>query len=83
MKWSAWTEPTTWPHAAEATDTMPSFLRGISEHQPITPVIETVRGLLTGTPIGDRGWVALGWAVGILLVAFAGSTWLYRHRTRG
>ncbi|MCU1665425.1 MAG: type transport system permease protein [Pseudonocardiales bacterium] len=65
------------------TDTMPSFLRGISEHQPITPVIETVRGLLTGTPIGDRGWVALGWAVGILLVAFAGSTWLYRHRTRG
>jgi ABC-2 type transport system permease protein len=62
------------------TDTMPSFLQGISEHQPITPVIETVRGLLTGTPIGDRGWVALAWTVGILVVAFAGSTWLYRRR---
>jgi ABC-2 type transport system permease protein len=64
------------------TDTMPSFLQGISEHQPITPVIETVRGLLTGTPIGDRGWVALAWTVGILVVAFAGSTWLYRRRNR-
>jgi ABC-2 type transport system permease protein len=64
------------------TDTMPSFLQGISEHQPITPVIETVRGLLTGTPVGDRGWVALAWTVGILVVAFAGSTWLYRRRNR-
>jgi ABC-2 type transport system permease protein len=63
------------------THTMPSFLRPISEHQPITPVIETVRGLLTGTPIGGRGWEALAWTVGILVVTFAGSTWLYRHRT--
>jgi ABC-2 type transport system permease protein len=34
---------------------MPSFLHAISENQPITPIIETVRGLLTGTPIGDSG----------------------------
>jgi ABC-2 type transport system permease protein len=31
----------------------------VAEHQPITPVIETVRGLLTGTPIGSAGWLAL------------------------
>jgi ABC-2 type transport system permease protein len=34
---------------------MPSFLHAVGEHQPITPIIETVRGLLTGTPIGSNG----------------------------
>ena len=43
-------------------------------------MIETVRGLLTGTPI-DRGWTALAWTVGILLVAFVGAVELYRRRT--
>jgi ABC-2 type transport system permease protein len=62
------------------TDTMPSFLRGISEHQPITPVIETVRGLLTGTPIGDKGWIASAWSVGLLVVSFTVATALYRRR---
>ncbi|WP_433292151.1 ABC transporter permease [Pseudonocardia sp. CA-142604] len=62
------------------TATMPSVLRAVSENQPITPVIETVRGLLTGTPIGGQGWVALAWTVGILAVAASGSTWLYRRR---
>jgi ABC-2 type transport system permease protein len=64
------------------THTMPSFLRGVSEHQPITPVIETVRGLLTGTPIGDRGWVALAWSVGLLIASFVLGTALYRRRIR-
>jgi len=62
------------------TDTMPSFLQGISEHQPITPVIETVRGLLTGTPIGDKGWIALAWSVGLLVASFIAATALYRRR---
>ncbi|MBB5805693.1 ABC-2 type transport system permease protein [Saccharothrix ecbatanensis] len=62
------------------TETMPSFLQGISEHQPITPVIETVRGLLTGTPIGDKGWIALAWSVGLLIVSFVIATALYRRR---
>ncbi len=62
--------------------TMPPFLRGFSENQPITPVIETVRGLLTGTPIGDNGWIALVWSAGLLVVSFVLATWLYRRRTR-
>lgn len=64
------------------TSTMPSVLEAISEHQPITPIIETVRGLLTGTPIGDAGWVALVWSVGLLLASFVLATLLYRRRTR-
>ncbi|MFD7657705.1 ABC transporter permease [Actinosynnema sp. NPDC059797] len=64
------------------TGTMPGVLRAISEHQPITPIIETVRGLLTGTPVGDDGWVALAWSVGLLVASFTAATLLYRRRTR-
>ncbi|MBO9605236.1 MAG: ABC transporter permease [Paenibacillaceae bacterium] len=49
--------------------TMPSWLQGFAGHQPITPVIETIRGLLTGTPVGDYGWQALAWCAAILAVA--------------
>lgn len=34
------------------TDSMPDGLSWFAEHQPFTPLIETVRGLLLGTPIG-------------------------------
>jgi ABC-2 type transport system permease protein len=63
------------------TQTMPRFLRPISEHQPITPVIEAVRSFLTGTPLSGSGWVALAWCCGLLLGSFSLSTALYRRRT--
>jgi ABC-2 type transport system permease protein len=53
------------------TDTMPSWLRAVAEHQPITPVIETVRGLLTGAPIGTSGPLAVLWSAGLLFVSVA------------
>ncbi|SFQ97378.1 ABC-2 type transport system permease protein [Lentzea waywayandensis] len=58
--------------------TMPSWLRAVSEHQPITPVIETVRALLTDQPVGS-GWLALTWSGGLLVVAFGWATWLFRR----
>jgi ABC-2 type transport system permease protein len=64
------------------TDTMPAFLRPISEHQPITPIIETVRGLLTGTPIGDSGWIGLAWSVGLLVASFAFAAVLFGRSVR-
>jgi ABC-2 type transport system permease protein len=63
-------------------ETMPAALRAIAEHQPITPITETVRGLLTGTPIGSSGWSALAWAVGLLGVSALLAVALYRRRTR-
>ena len=63
-----------------ATDTMPGPLRAISDHQPVTPIIETARGLLTGTEIGNSGSIALAWAVGLLAVSITLATTLYRHR---
>jgi ABC-2 type transport system permease protein len=61
-------------------ESMPSWLRPVSEHQPITPVIETVRSLLIGTPIASNGKLALGWCCGLLLFSVALATSLYRRR---
>ncbi|HWB34507.1 MAG TPA: ABC transporter permease, partial [Rugosimonospora sp.] len=49
------------------TDSMPAGLRWIAEYQPFTPIIETLRGLLLGTPIGNDGWIALAWCAAIAL----------------
>jgi ABC-2 type transport system permease protein len=64
------------------TATMPSVLRAVADHQPITPVIETVRGLLTGTAVGGSGAVAVAWCAGLLAVAATAAGWAYRRRTR-
>lgn len=63
------------------TSTMPGPLRAISDHQPVTHVVETARGLLTGTPIGSHGWLALAWSAGLLVVGVTLATTLYRRRT--
>lgn len=55
------------------TDTMPTWLQGVADNQPITPVIETIRGLLTGTPIENSAWLASGWCMLILLIAIGWS----------
>jgi ABC-2 type transport system permease protein len=52
------------------TETMPDGLRWFAENQPFTPIIETLRGLLLGTPIGDRGVIAVAWCVAISLFGF-------------
>jgi ABC-2 type transport system permease protein len=62
--------------------TMPSWLQGFATHQPVTPVIETIRGLLLGTPVGGDWWQALLWCGGILAVSVSLSSVLFRRRIR-
>ncbi|MFI0983388.1 ABC transporter permease [Streptomyces sp. NPDC021093] len=62
------------------TDTMPSWLHAFAAHQPVTPVIESLRGLLLGTDVGSTPWVALAWCAGILGVSAAASGVLFRWR---
>ncbi len=52
------------------TDSMPAGLRQFAEYQPFTPIIETLRGLLLGTPIGNSAALAVAWCVGITLVGY-------------
>ncbi len=49
------------------TDSMPTGLRWFAEFQPFTPVIETIRGLLLGTPIGNNAAIAVAWSAVITL----------------
>ncbi|PCG83437.1 multidrug ABC transporter permease [Streptomyces sp. WZ.A104] len=63
-------------------DKMPSWLHGFAEHQPITPAIESLRGLLLGQDVGNAPWIALAWAAGLLVVAVSASEALFRIRTR-
>ncbi|MGW0550753.1 ABC transporter permease [Streptomyces altiplanensis] len=63
------------------TDTMPAWLHGFADHQPITPVIESLRGLLMNEPVGNTPWAALAWCAGILAVSVALSDALFRRRT--
>lgn len=62
-------------------DTMPSWIHGFANHQPATPVIETIRGLLLGTPVGTSPWQALAWCGGILAVSIVLSSVLFQRRT--
>lgn len=61
------------------TDSMPAGLRAFAEYQPFTPFIETVRGLLMGSAIGNRGLITVAWCAGI---AGAGYLWAKRLYNR-
>lgn len=52
------------------TESMPRGLRWFAEYQPFTPIIETLRGLLLGTPIGHSAVLAVAWCGGITLVSY-------------
>jgi ABC-2 type transport system permease protein len=62
------------------TATMPVGLRQFAEYQPFTPVTQTVRGLLTDSPIGTHTIVAVGWSVGIALLSYLWAVRLYNRR---
>jgi ABC-2 type transport system permease protein len=62
-------------------ETMPSWIHGFAEHQPFTPLIESLRGLLLGTPVGNSPWLALAWCGGILAVSVLASGFLFKRRT--
>ncbi|MFE5590444.1 ABC transporter permease [Streptomyces sp. NPDC056549] len=63
-------------------DSMPGWLHGFAEHQPVTPLIESMRGLLLDRPVGDAPWIALAWCAGLFALALAASGVLFRLRTR-
>lgn len=56
-------------------------LRGFAENQPMTPIVETIRSLLTNGTAGSQVIPALLWGVGILVVFFSLALSLYRRKT--
>jgi ABC-2 type transport system permease protein len=61
------------------TDSMPVGLRWFAEYQPFTPIMETFRGLLFGTGIGNNAALSVGWCVLITAVGFFWSLSLYQR----
>jgi ABC-2 type transport system permease protein len=59
------------------TDSMPTGLAWIAEHQPFTPIIETLRACLEGTSPGSNAWWAIGWCVLITVLCFRWATRLF------
>jgi ABC-2 type transport system permease protein len=62
------------------TDTMGPVIRQFAEYQPFTPIIETLRGLLTGQPSTGDAIAALAWCVGIAVVGYLWALATFRRR---
>ena len=59
---------------------MPGPVRWFAEHQPVTSIVNTIRALYAEQPLGNDGWLALAWCVGLLLVAYALAMRTYRTK---
>jgi len=62
------------------TQTMPGPVRVFAENQPVTAIVDTIQALFAQQPVGDDIWVAIGWCVGVLALAYVGATRVYRRR---
>ena len=62
------------------TDSMPGPVRAFAENQPVTPIVDTVRDLVAQQPVSSDIWVALGWCLGILVVAYGLAMASYRRK---
>lgn len=50
-------------------ETMPGWLQGFAQHQPMTPVIDASRALMNGQDAGADLWIAVAWCLGFMAVA--------------
>ena len=62
------------------TESMPSGVRAFAENQPVTSIVDAIRALLYGQPVGNDIWIALTWCVGIMLVAYIFAMRTYKKR---
>jgi len=63
-------------------DSMPAGVRWFAAHQPFTPVVESLRALLTGTPVGGTAYVALAWCAALALVGYVWAQAAFRRGTQ-
>lgn len=64
------------------TNTMPTVLRVFAENQPLTQVINAMRGWLVGTPIGNEATYAFIWCIAIIIVSVPINARLFRRRSQ-
>ncbi len=62
------------------TESMPGPVRAFAENQPVTSIVNTIRTLFAGKPVGTDIWVAMTWCIGTLVVAYAFAMVSYRRK---
>ncbi|MFD7522122.1 ABC transporter permease [Paenibacillus chitinolyticus] len=62
------------------TESMPTAVRVFAENQPVTSIVEAIRALLSGQPLGSDIWIAIAWCVGIMLLAYVFAMRVYKKR---
>ena len=63
-------------------ESMPPGVRWFAAHQPFTAVVDSLRALLTGAPVGNSVSMALAWCAAIALVGYLWSQAAFRRGTR-
>ena len=77
-----WLFPLTFASSAFVQTTgMVDWLRPFAENQPVSVIVNAVRGWSLGQPVGDAGWQAFAWCLGILVVFIPLAIWAYGRRT--
>jgi ABC-2 type transport system permease protein len=61
------------------TESMPTAVRWFADYQPFTPIMETVRGLLLGTGIGNNAWISAAWCAAITVGGYVWAKKLYNR----
>ncbi len=62
------------------TESMPPAVRAFAENQPVTSIVNAMRALLAGQPVGNDIWIALAWCLGILIVAYLFAMRAYKRK---
>src|SRR6266702_773002 len=79
-----WLFPLTFASSAFVpTKSMPNWLRVFAEHQPVSLIVNAVRGLLLNQPDASTILQALAWCGGILVVFIPLTVWAYGRRKIG
>lgn len=63
------------------TENMNKYLKAFAENQPISQVIEAVRALMLGTPVGNHAFWAVFWSLIMIVVAVPTATILFKRKT--
>lgn len=62
-------------------DKIAGFLQSFALHQPMTPIIETLRSLFISGTVGSQAGAATVWCIGILAVSYVIALQLYKNKT--
>jgi ABC-2 type transport system permease protein len=62
------------------TASMPGPVRAFAENQPVTSIVDAIRSLLAGQPVGNDIWIALAWCLGILVIAYVFAMLVYKRK---